>query len=366
MKGTKKKKMKMNRKKTGSFFQNDNNEINDKTKKKEIIRDSSETFHKSIKQINNTSCSPKPTSEINNFSCFTNKSLFELQTFWNKRFPTSKIISNDPREIHRQLEINLKGICQDEMCWIQNNQIALGDYLSDDTKNSFAPLAPSNWSKNPNEWVSNFDIMKVIKQFKKIYPCFEFIGPTSIDFNYILYDKECVCNELCYFSLEKYIQQKKTKIGIIFNTDTHDEDGEHWISMFINLKKKQITYFDSVGNELPNEIANLIQKIIQQGKQLNNPIDFEVVTIDNVEHQLKDSECGVYSLFFIINLLEDTIDNKFLLNHIFRDDYIQQFRKIYFNVRDKKKTKKRKSKKKKKNSKKNKKRKNRSKRKHNK
>lgn len=259
----------------------------------------------------------------------------ELKTFWNIRFPNSLILSNEPREIHHQLQTKLSGICQDdEMCWLENNQLSLGKSVSEETRNSFAPIAPSSWSNNPNEWLSNFDIKKVMKQYEKTYPCFEFIGPTSIDFNVVLYNTKCVSDDLCRFSLSKYIQRKKTKIGIIYNTDPHDEDGEHWISMFIDIKKKQITYFDSVGNKLPNEIQNLITKIKEQGKQMN--IDFEIVTIDHIEHQLKDSECGVYSLFFIINLLEDNIDNKYLLNHIFRDDYIQQFRNIYFNVRRKK------------------------------
>ena len=35
------------------------------------------------------------------------------------------------------------------------------------------------------------------------------------------------------------MKRGKTKIGIIFNTDPHDKPGQHWISMFINIKKKK-------------------------------------------------------------------------------------------------------------------------------
>ena len=37
------------------------------------------------------------------------------------------------------------------------------------------------------------------------------------------------------------------KIGIIFNTDPHNKSGSHWISLFIDVKKKIICFFDSVG-----------------------------------------------------------------------------------------------------------------------
>ena len=45
----------------------------------------------------------------------------------------------------------------------------------------------------------------------------------------------------------------------------------------------------------------------------------------------KNTECGVYSIFFIVHMLEDKITGTYLKNHILRDDYIEKFRKIYFN-----------------------------------
>ena len=37
---------------------------------------------------------------------------------------------------------------------------------------SFAPEAPKSWNKNPNEWLSSTDILKVMKQYEKAYRCF--------------------------------------------------------------------------------------------------------------------------------------------------------------------------------------------------
>ena len=53
---------------------------------------------------------------------------------------------------------------------------------------------------------------------------------------------------------------KKHKLGFIFNTDKHYQSGSHWIAMFVDLKSKQIFYFDSNGNAMPIQIKQLISK----------------------------------------------------------------------------------------------------------
>ena len=39
-------------------------------------------------------CSPKPEAEINDFSCYTDKSLHKLKELWNARHPDAKITTN--------------------------------------------------------------------------------------------------------------------------------------------------------------------------------------------------------------------------------------------------------------------------------
>ena len=121
------------------------------------------------------------------------------------------------------------------------------------------------------------------------------------------------------------------KIGIIFNTHPHNKSGEHWISMFINIDKKNILYFDSGGSKIPKEIEKLARRIQDQGKTLRPKINFKFNTTTGVHHQLEDTECGIYSLFFIINMLEENVNKRYLMNNLFRDKYIQQFREVYFN-----------------------------------
>ena len=274
-------------------------------------------------------CSPKEKGKINEFSCYTDDSLYRLRDLWNARHPDEFIKSNDTKEIHQKLTEYLSHVCSQESCWLKQKY----DFgkVDEDMVESFAPESPKEWKKNPDEWLSSVDIMKVMKQYEKAYKCFEFLGPTPIDFDTKKMYGTCVWDELCNFSLEDQIKRGKTKIGIIFNTDPHDKPGQHWISMFINIKKKQIFFFDSVGQKAPPEIMVLVNRIIQQGKQMHPKILFQFDENYPVEHQYGNSQCGIYSIFFIVHMLEDKITEHYLKTHVLKDEYMAKFRKVYFN-----------------------------------
>jgi hypothetical protein len=195
---------------------------------------------------------------------------------------------------------------------------------------SFAPKTPESWKLNPNQWLSSLDIIGVMKQYEKKYKCFEFIGPSPIDYDFMYGygNKQCVWPELCNFNLKDKIKNGKTKIGIIFNLDQHNKSGSHWVSLFINIKKKYIYYFDSAGNKIPEHILKFVNNIIKQSSDISK---FDFDQNYPVEHQYGSTECGVYSLFFIIHMLEDKITSKYLKTHILSDKYIERFRNIYFN-----------------------------------
>ena len=274
-------------------------------------------------------CSPKPKGEMNDYTCYTNKSLFKLRDLWNARHPDELIDTNIPKEIHARLTSYMSDVCNKESCWIKQSK-ALGKESSD-LVDSFAPESPKEWKKNPNEWLSSLDIIKVMKQYEKAYKCFDFIGPSPMDFDTKLLHGECVWKELCFFQLSEQIKKGKTKIGIIFNTDPHTKGGQHWLSLFINIKTKNIFFYDSVGDKMADEVRVLIDRIQKQGQSLNPKITFTIDSNEGVEHQYGNTECGIYSLFFIVHMLEDKITDHYLKTHILKDDYMQQFRKIYFN-----------------------------------
>jgi hypothetical protein len=284
--------------------------------------------NKSVK-LQKQNCSPKPKNEINHFSCYTNKTLLRLRDLWNARHPDAKINTNSPKEIHKQISEMLGGVCNKESCWLK--QRAEFGKIESDAADSFAPESPEEWKKNPNEWLSSIEIMDVMKQYEKAYKCFDFIGPSPIDFDTKKLYGECVWDELCNFSVETQLKNGKTKVGIIFNTDPHDKPGQHWISMFVNIKNNSIFFFDSVGDKAPPEIMKLVERIKEQGLKLNPKKVFKFDSNEGIEHQYGNTECGVYSLYFIVHMLEDKTTDHYLKTHVLKDEYINKFRHVYFN-----------------------------------
>ena len=299
-----------------------------KTKKQSRTRKRRNVLkHSDKKTPDKLSCSPKPINHINEYSCYTNKALLKLKTMWNARHEDAIITSDEPKEIHRQLTNYLADVCEKESCWLKQHSEFGKDAA--DLVESFAPVSNETWKKNPREWLDSTDIIKVMKQYEKANPYFEFVGPSPIDFDTRMLYGECVWDELCNFSLSEQIKRGKTKMGFIFNTDPHNKPGEHWISMFLDTNEKFIFYFDSTGDKIPKKIKNFVKRIQEQGLLLG--LDIKYDDTHKVSHQKKNTECGMYSLFFIAYMLENKINSDFLKDNIIGDEYIAKYRNIFFN-----------------------------------
>jgi hypothetical protein len=283
-----------------------------------------------IKPFVKLNCSPKDKNEVKEYTCYTDNDLQKLRDMWNARHPDKPINTNDSKEIWNMLKNYYANICNKESCWIR--QMTKGTKMEDELLESFSPQSPIGWKKNPNEWLSSIDIIEVMNQYEKTYKYFNFIGPSPIDYDTHKLYGECVWEELCHFNLEEHINNGKRKIGVIFNTDPHTKGGEHWISLFINIDKGTIFFFDSAGNKIPNQIMKFVNTVTEQGRLLqSHPINFKFDQNYPIEHQYQNTECGVYSLFFIIHMLEDKITGHYLKTHILKDKYMEKFRNIYFN-----------------------------------
>ena len=206
--------------------------------------------------------------------------------------------------------------------WKKDLTKELSDY-------TFAPPQPPEWKKNPTEWLTSLDFIQIMKQYEKKYKCFQFIGPSPIDYDKHLSHGECVWDELCKFDLEKTIKRGITKIGVIFNTDPHDKEGAHWVSLFVNIKKREIYYFDSYGERTSKFINRFArEKIIKQGDALG--IDFKYIK-NKKRHQYRTSECGMYCLYFIIQMLTTNKSFESFSTNKIKDIQMIRLRKKLFN-----------------------------------
>ena len=90
----------------------------------------------------------------------------------------------------------------------------------------------------------------------------------------------------------------------------------HWENFSILIRCAKIFFFDSAGDKAPKRVMTLAKRIIKQGKKLNMKFVFD--QNHPVEHQYGDSECGIYSLFFISHMLEDKFTENYLKTHILK------------------------------------------------
>ena len=293
---------------------------------------------KNNEKFKSVSCAPRDQTDPNinetkDFSCYSSKSLEKLKSLWNKRHPDQKIIDTDPRAIWTALKQNMNSVCHQEACWLRQSFASSG-MDKEMLHYTFAPQAPKEWKKDIHEWLSSIDIANSLKQYEHAVPSFIFIGPSPVDFDEVLEDGECVWDELCNFDIMKHVKNGEQKIGIVFNTDPHDKPGEHWVSMFIDVRARVIFFFDSTGDRPQRRIRAFMKRVREQGEA--NGIPFKEY-INNVRHQKNDSECGVYCIFMIIHMLLGKMTvHDFLDKHKkLSDKYMQRFRRKFFNVDEK-------------------------------
>ena len=281
--------------------------------------------NKTRKKFKKIVCSPK---KKKNFTCYTKKELKIIKRNWNnsKKDKKDKIQTNNSKKIWHMLKNNLKDKCNNEQCWL--NQNFMDNSKLKYKKNIFAPQSPNSWKTNITEWLSNHDILNVMRQYENVYPKFLFIGPSSIDYNTKIDNNNCVCNKLCKFNLKKILDDKKEYISIVFNTDKHYQSGSHWICLFINIKKKYIYFFDSNGNPPPSNVITFIDDVISQGEKLK--IKFKYIFNKKI-HQKSNTECGIYVLVITILLLKNKREPKDFNKRI-NDETMIEARKILFNI----------------------------------
>lgn len=268
-------------------------------------------------------------------TCLPTPSLERLRRAWNKTHPRHKIGGvttrknkrnakvGASRNLWKQLRAKMRSHydCDTEYCAVK--KLTEGEDAKE-LLNYFRPEKPTEWDKKPTQWLDSYNIEDVMGQYEKAESTFEFIGPVPIDFDKKTGAGEwgrCIVDELCKLDLAEMKKKGKTKIGIIFNLDPHDQPGSHWVCAFIDADASAAYYFDSYGYEPEDEIVTLLGRMKEQGIQK--------VYYNDIRHQRKGSECGMYCLFVIICLLRG---RKFydICSKIVDDETMNAFRDILF------------------------------------
>jgi hypothetical protein len=319
------------------LFLNNNNNNNNKNKKK--TKSSKKRAH-SLKKKKKTKtlkkkpqiCAPFVDSKNHNGSCFDKDVLLILIEAWNKSHKDNKIKvnKNDTHsKLWNKLGDKMSSKCSNEFCWTKQPFIKnTSKENSEIVKENFLPSRPKEWKKNPTEWLDTNNIFDVMAQYEVKYPDYRFFGPVPIDFDLKDDFNKCVVSELCHINIKSLYDKNIRKLGVIFNLDKHTQGGSHWIGMYMDINKKIIGYWDSYGYTPPNEVTALMNELKTQAKEdLNIKCN---IKINKNRHQYKSSECGVYSMNFIVEQLKGKSFES-VCNTIIKDDKMLAKRQKFFN-----------------------------------
>ena len=178
-----------------------------------------------------------------------------------------------------------------ELCWKKQNVVKkLKD--AEINRYTFKPEYPVDWKQDKHTWLNTYDILKVMKQYEKKHDGFKFMGVVPSDCPTRVY-----C-ELSNLDIKKMNEDNINTIGIVYNLDVSTGPGTHWVAMFI--EGNEIDYYDSYGSLPTEHIHNFILKLKDNFRKNNME---PVVIYNDRRHQYGGSECGMYSMNFILERL---------------------------------------------------------------
>jgi hypothetical protein len=286
------------------------------------------------KDISATKCAPH--LEFENGSCIPLELLIEMAKAYNKFHESykskqiklnSKLDTLYPDDYKKYLLLEFKTRFEgDQKDWINSKYLELmSEEHKDHLENKvFRPDGP----QGRFDWLSTIDINQVLYQYEEKYQDFKFLGAVPMDFmdlDYLPFKK---------LNFEDLESEGIKRIGVIFNTDKSTGRGKHWISLFSDLNKGQIYYSDSMGTRQTkevNEFMKQIEKYLSEKKKLTD-LD---IRYNKTQHQKGNSECGVYSINFILRLLKGKTFDRLTRKRL-TDNQVNKCRIKYFGKMNKK------------------------------
>lgn len=215
-------------------------------------------------------------------TCFLKNDLVKISKKYN-------ITNAENMNIQELIDkINEKTNCNgNQICFMKNHPEL--------KKQVFKPIIPQRINGVPGEfpWLSNFDIEAVMKQIELGNKSFIWGGVIGRDFE--------VYPNRFHSEIQRLASKDKQNITTplimsIVNTDKFigGRGGEHWFAVIINNRNKTLYRFDSYGEKSRN---------ISEIKQVANQLNYKYIQNIN-QLQYGTSECGMFSLYFVIDYLK--------------------------------------------------------------
>jgi hypothetical protein len=278
-----------------------------------------------------------PSNSTNKGSCYDDEDLDLFIKLYNQK-SNGNIDINISRikKIKALLDVFSDKCGDDQICWLSHPIVRDSISNTDIEETTFRPKGPIQVRK----WLSNYDILNTMIQYEEIFPTFHFIGAEPCNFLGLPRHERSVFDSE---DLKKLYNNNKRKIGLILNTQGYEQGGEHWVSIYTDLDKNIIYYFDSNGDKPFKDAKVFITRIahylynkltdsnISYTEFVDNKDKYKDIMKQYIkfywndkEMQKEDGACGLFSMY---TLLECVNDRPIEEIHKLTDNYVETWRK---------------------------------------
>lgn len=182
-------------------------------------------------------------------------------------------------------------------------------------------------------WLNDKNIDTTLKQLTKKYPHFHMLPYKMLD---EFVDSTNILNNTDFYNF--HLKDKYKKVGFIANQDTRAGSGIHWVAVLIDFDPPgpspgsytnpiTIEFFNSAAGPIYKEVVIWASKV-QRDIQLQQK-HCDIIQVSKIQHQHHNTECGVYSLYYIWSRLDGTPWTDFQYKRV-PDEQMVEFRKALF------------------------------------
>lgn len=220
--------------------------------------------------------------------------------------------------------------CKTEECalvTIAKENPKVSAIVAETIRDNFKVDGPADSTK----WLNNSNIDGILAQLVRKHPSVYHMPFHMIDFE----DQDLPSGAITLknVSLVKdVINRGKDMFCVVINTDKYGNPGLHWFALFCDFRGTPATleYFNSSGASAPLRIKEWMSRAEMELEAAGYPT--KRISAAVIQHQRSDTECGVYSLYYIYRRIKGASVEEFATR--IPDAQMIAFRKKMFRNRE--------------------------------
>jgi hypothetical protein len=242
--------------------------------------------------------------------CSTDETVNEMKQHLQKKNIDIRLLK-DAKSIVETVKSHLK--CDTEECVLTNHDFVKGSNkdIINESLDRIKPLGPADSTKLLNN--DNIDnvLKKLTKRHKGFYhmnfQMIDFAGEKNSNGEWVVKKGQKIQpTSLGEINMVSDVLNKGFKtFGVVMNTDVRTGGGIHWFSLFVCFRSDicTIEYFNSSGNKPVKQIQDWMIKT-EENINSSGLYKASVIILSGFVHQIQSqTECGLYSLYYIWNRL---------------------------------------------------------------